>query len=86
MDIEELTRERLIWHLETPVCRIMSGVRTHVLHLSLKELWALCYALKCDSAEQLTAVMWDMIQKRKRKDVKDGKNESRNKGLDCQII
>lgn len=61
-----LTRERIIWHLDTPVCEIMSGVRTHVQFLNLKEMWGLCYALKCDSPEELAVVMWKMIQKRRK--------------------
>lgn len=63
-----LSRERIIWHLDVPVCRILSGLRTHLRIIGLTEMWKLCYALKCDTPEKLAAVMWDMIKKRQRKD------------------
>jgi len=63
-----LSRERIIWHLDTPVCRILSGLRIHLWAMGLSEMWELCYALGCDSPEKLLAAMWDMIKKRKRKD------------------
>lgn len=68
MDTKPLTREEILVHLDTPVCEIMSGVRTHIRHLSLREVWQLCYALRCRIPDELPAVMWDMIKKRKRKD------------------
>jgi len=63
-----LSRERIIWHLDTPVCEIMSGVRIHIKVIGLRKMWELCYALRCDSPEVLVARMWNMIKKRKRKD------------------
>lgn len=66
MDTKTLSREEIIVHLEAPVCEIMSGVRIHVQAIGLLRMWQLCYTLGCDSPEMLTAVMWDMIKKRKR--------------------
>lgn len=63
-----LSRAEIIAHLDAPVCGIMSGVRIHVQTISLSTQWKLCYTLHCDSPEKLTAVMWDMVKKRKRKD------------------
>jgi len=65
-----LSRERIIWHLDVPVCRTLTGLRIHLKVIGLAELWHLCYALKCDSLEKLAAVMWDVIKKRQRKDPK----------------
>ena len=89
MDTTALSREEIIKHLDTPVCEIMSGVRTHVQTINLLTAWKLCYALHCDSPEKLTAVMWSMIKKRKRKDStwqnclpgpKDGSSSSTKRG------
>lgn len=63
-----LSRERIIWHLDVPVCRILSGLRIHLWAMDVQEMWQLCYAFKCDTPEKLLHVMWDMIKKRKRKD------------------
>jgi hypothetical protein len=68
METKPLTRERIIWHLSVPVCEIMSGVRTHIRHLGLCEVWKLCYALRCRTPDELPAVMWKLIKQHNRKD------------------
>jgi len=57
-------KERVKWHLEVPVCRILRGLKIHLATISLSERWQLCYYLKCSSVEGLCKTMWAMIKAR----------------------
>jgi hypothetical protein len=63
-----LSRERIMWHLDVPICRILHGLKIHLATISMNELWQLCYTMKCEVPAHLLDIMWDMIQKRQRKD------------------
>ena len=64
-----LSKERIIWHLDVPVCRILSGLKIHLRTINMAEVWQMCYFFKCEAPE-LPSVMWNMIKKRKRRDPK----------------
>ena len=63
-----MSKERIDYHLDSPVCRVRMGIKTHIAAIGYLEAWRLCYALKCYSLETLEKIMWSMIKKRKRKD------------------
>jgi len=62
----EVTKKRIQWHLDVPVCRTLRGLRTHLGFINMGELWQLAYHLECDSVESLTKKMWAMIKGRKK--------------------
>ena len=61
-----MCRERIIWHLGGPVCRVRMGIKAHIKAIGYLEAWRLCYALKCGSLEALEKTMWNMIKKRRK--------------------
>jgi len=60
--MEVIDENKLAWHLSVPMCRILSGLKTHVSMLGLEEQWRLMYYLKCDSVKMLVKKRWAMIK------------------------
>ena len=57
---------RVQWHLDVPVCRILSGIRAHVAALSMKERFWLYYHLGCETTEELVLIMRELIRLRRK--------------------
>ena len=55
---------RVQWHLDVPVCGILSGIRAHIAALSLKERMWLFYQLGAETAEELAEIMRELIRLR----------------------
>lgn len=49
--------KRVQWHLDIPVCRILAGLKIHIVTISFKERLRLFYWLGCESAEELIDLM-----------------------------
>lgn len=62
------SKERILAHMDMPICVILKGLKIHIKAIGYVEAWRLCYALKCHSMEELEKTMWSIIQKRQRKD------------------
>jgi len=62
----QISKERVQWHLDVPVCRILRGLKTHLAVIGLGERWRLCLYFGVDSAEKLVKQMWARIKDRKR--------------------
>jgi hypothetical protein len=62
----QISEERVQWHLDVPVCRILRGLKTHLAVISLSERWRLCWYFGVDSAEALVRQMWARIKSGKR--------------------
>jgi len=59
-----MTRERVQWHLDVPVCSTWHGLTRHLYILSMGELWELCFYFKAVSLSDLRKRMWAIIKKR----------------------
>jgi len=59
-----MKRERILWHLGVPACRVLRGLKIHLRTISLLELGALCYYFKVNSIDHLEKKMWSIIKKR----------------------
>ena len=62
--LEGMILRRVQWHLDVPVCRILSGIRAHVAALGLKERMWLFYQLGADTAEELVEIMRELTKLR----------------------
>jgi len=63
---ESSADERVAWHLTVPACRILTGLKTHISLLGLKERWYLCNVFRCETARQLERIMWELVKLRKK--------------------
>ena len=80
-----MSKERIAWHLDIPVCRVLMGVKAHIKAIGYLEAWRLCYTLRCDSLELLEKAMWIAIKKH-RKDSRHGKDACGNQRLDRETV
>ena len=62
----QISKERVQWHLEVPVCRILRGLKTHLAVINLGERWRLCWYFGVETTEVLVKQMWARIKDRKR--------------------
>lgn len=58
--------KRVQWHLDVPVCRILSGIKAHVAALSLKERMWLFYQLGGETEDELALIMRELIRLRRK--------------------
>jgi len=58
--------ERVDWHLDVPVCEMLSGLKIHLACCGMAERWHLCFILRCTTTEQLCKEMWARIKARKK--------------------
>ena len=63
----QISEERVQWHLDVPVCRILRGLKIHLTFVSLGERWRLCWYFDVETTEALAKQMWARIKGRKEK-------------------
>jgi len=58
--------KRVHWHLDLPVCRILSGIKAHIAACSLKERFWLYYHLGGETVDELALIMRELIRLRRK--------------------
>lgn len=58
--------KRIQYHLDTPVCRILSGIKTHLTTIGIKELSFLYWNLGGESIDELAEIIRGLIHLRRK--------------------
>jgi len=56
------------WHLDIPVCRILTGIKIHLRLISISDTQLLCRYFNC-SVTELTENFWAMMKRPKNKTI-----------------
>lgn len=61
--ITDKEKERINWHLNLPVCRILRGIKLHVANMSFVDSGLLCRYFNCSYSE-LIEIFWSVKNKK----------------------